>query len=154
MKKYALAVAICLIAVMVATPALADIFRVALVPDPKLSTSGAIGIATLNYVKTHIDQGVDKIEVRIRCRRLKPYTDYRVGVLSNGDGTVAATIDKIEGMGGFTTTGNGVGHFQARHYFSDKEKVDVTEIFLFVQLKGNVGFVNILVDKRLLKERI
>jgi len=153
MKKYALAVAICLIAVMVATPAFADIFRVALVPGPKVPTSGASGIATLNYVKTHIDLGVDKIEVRIRCRRLKPYTDYRVGVVKNGDKVIYPN-GEIEGIGWFTTTANGVGHFQMRHYFIDKEKVDVTEIFLVVQLKVDGKFVDILVDKRPPKERI
>jgi len=151
MKKYALAVAICLIAVMIATPAFADIFRVALVPPPD-NTSGASGRATLNYVKTHIDQGVDKIEVRIRCRRLKPYTDYRVAVVKD-DSKAIDIIAEIEDIGWFTTTGNGVGHFQRRHYFIDEE-VDVKKIFLVVQLKVDDKLVNILVDKRLLKERI
>jgi len=152
MKKYALAVAICLIAVMVATPAFADIFRYALVPLD--STSGASGIATLNYVKTHIDLGVDKIEIRIRCRRLKPYTDYRVGVVKV-DSKVIDTIGEIEDIGWFTTTGNGVGHFHRRHYFIDGggEKVNVKEISLVVQLKVDIKFVNILVDERLLDGR-
>lgn len=152
MKKYALAVAICLIAVMVATPAFADIFRYALVPLD--STSGASGIATLNYVKTDIDRGVDKVEVRIRCRRLKPYTDYRVGVVKV-DSKVIDTIGEIEDIGWFTTTGNGVGHFHRRHYFidGDGEEVNVKKISLVVQLKVDIKFVNILVDERLPKDR-
>jgi hypothetical protein len=64
-------------------------------------------------------------------------------------------IGEIEGIGWFTTTGNGVGHFQRRHYFidGDGEEVDVKKIFLVVQFKVDDKFINILVDKRLLKDR-
>jgi len=142
MKKYALAITICLIAVMVATPVFADIFRITLVPVD--IGSGASGKATVNYVKTDIDQGVDKIGVRIHCRRLKPYTNYLVGVVDK------TAIDKVQVIGGFTTTGNGVGHFTWVKYL-DGKGFDINRFFLVV---GFDVLKPILIDKRPPKERI
>ena len=142
MKKYVLALAICLIAAMGATAAFADVFKVVLVAT-KQTPPGASGLVTLNYVKTYSDQGVDKIEARIRCSRLEKNARYRVARDDKGN---------IEPIGFFTTTGGGVGHLHDRYYFVDGD-VNVDEIFLVIQSEVEVGgkWIDILKDKRLPK---
>lgn len=139
MKKYALAVAICLIAVMVAMPAFADVFKVVLVPT-KEAPRGASGFVTLNYVKTYSDQGVDKMEARIRCSRLDKNARYRVARVDDEGNR--------EPIDFFTTTGGGVGHLHDRYYF-DGGDVNVDEIFLVIQSEVGGKWIDILKDERL-----
>ena len=100
MKKYASVVAICMLAVMVATAAFAAAVKIDLANSGEANHPDAVGKAVLNYAK-----GADKTEIQINCSGLIPGNTYEVYVKCNA-GWVS--------IGEFVAGPNGKGTFHAR----------------------------------------
>lgn len=99
MKKYAVAIAICLVALMTAI-ALAGAVRVMLTStsDPN-AVPGSSGRAILNYAESD-----DKTEIQVNCWRLTGQTKYSVWI----------QLDSWSCLGTFETNKKGQGHLHAR----------------------------------------
>ena len=103
MKKYTVAIAICLIALM-ATMTFAGAVNVALCPDA--APDDARGRAILNYAK-----GADKTEIQVNCWGLDP--DYNYTAWINVTGLGCPEIGGWSNIGTFSVNTKGNGHVHA-----------------------------------------